>query len=469
MKKYLFGLLVISLILAGPIYSQATGSGTDTNTETEEDDQSIITRTEAMEFELKEGQRYVFPEQFRGGDPDHSLVHVLEDVEYERHEHSLVYVGDPGSASNGGTWEDDPNISWTTIKKNQDGTMPDGTDEDSSNVADDNNNKAACTETMQAPGEYCVVNSGARKEDPDDPEETEVGGGDSSSTGTSTSTESVTGTSTSTETTEGNGDGKNGKDKDEKKTRTVLTRQTLGVIVHDCTVPDVWVAFKEGAGNAEIDMYAEGNKLENELFDKMKDTAGEPFSDKASDYEEVSYLFIDEGSVENKERDKEPWNKTVRVTTAGSMFNESNSLEIKDETIDTALVSEETQLRTLPLIYNKDDESKNEKLPCVFVRRNVPFVVAAASIDNGSDRVQSTKNGEGKEIVSRLENEDGTEISKQNGAYMFRVANYPRASYKDQPNYFYVARVEDAEGNETLIKIPLYVINSNASFETSAK
>ena len=464
MKKYLFGLLVISLILAGPIYSQATGSGTDTNTDTEdENDGGIVTRTEVMEFQLKDGQRYVFPEKFRGGDPDHTKVHVLEDVEYERHEHSLVYVGDAGSASNGGTWDDDPNISWTTTKQNPDGTWPEGTEDDANSVADNNNNQAACTETMEAPGEYCVVNSGARSEDPKTEEEEDVGAPEDSGSSTGTNT----GTNTDTDSDEDDGG---------PKSRTVLTRQELGVTVHDCTVPDVWVAFKEGAGNAEIDMYAEGNKLENELFDKMKETAGEPFSDKESDYEEVSYLFIDEGSVENKERDKEPWNKTARVTTAGSMFNENNSLEIKDQTMDTICYDNDTQLRSLPLVYS-EDESNNEKLPCVFVRRNVPFVVAAASIDNGTDRIQSTKAGknvddvlkEGQEIKVELENGNGDKIEKQNGAYIFRVANYPRASYKDQPNYFFCARSVDAEGNKTLIKVPLYVINSNASFETSAK
>ena len=180
-------------------------------------------------------------------------------------------------------------------------------------------------------------------------------------------------------------------------------------------------------------------------------------------------MFIDEGSIENKERDKEPWDKTVRVTTAGAMFNESNSIEIIENTLDTKLLDKD-QRRFIDLVYDKNNPNKT---PCVFIRRNVPFVVSAASIDNGTDRVQSTEDKNEKKIdfgiVKEDKNGNKTRIDRQDGAYLFRVANYPRASYEDQPEYYFEAFSEDLEGNQTIIKLPLYVINSNASFETSAK
>ncbi len=474
MKKYLFGLLVISLILAGPIYSQATGSGTntdsnsvtDTNTDTDTNE-SILPDSVKMDLGIKK-QKGVLGEEYLGGDPDHTLVHVLEDVEYERHEHSLIYTGDAGnSIASGSNFGNDPAVSWTTTKRNPDGTWPDGTADANAaanTIIDNNNNSAACTERMEAPGEYNICNSGARDVSEPSQEEDVVGGGDS-----------ATNTNTSTNTdpdSEGEGEG----EKTTPKKKTVTAEQNLGVIVHDRTVPDVWVAFKEEAGTSDIENLKEDNDFATKVFLQMKEkdddeerAAAEPFSSKESDFEEVSYLFIDEGSLKSKERDKEPWNKTVRVTTAGAMFNESNSIEIKSETLDTeSLGEEDSDVRRV--FINK--ELTGDKTPCVFVRRNVPFVVTAASVDNGTDRVQSTRDKDDNIITYGIEKEENsttTKVGKQNGAYIFRVANYPRTTYKDQPEYYFSAYVADTEGNQTVLKIPVYVINSNASFETSGK
>ncbi len=461
MKKYLFGFIILSLILAGPIYSQAT-SGDDNatnteNTEETEENKSLVPDSVPMDLQIKEGQRYVFPETYRGGDPDSTLVHVLEDVEYERHEHALIYVGDAEALAKGAEFEDDPNIVWNTKKKNGDGDYEDakGKGPDDDGTGDNNNNKATCTEKMDEPGDYQICNSGARNVSEPTEEDEDVGIG-------GTDEEMASASKKDDDDGEGEGD-----DKDEDKdTKTVTSSQTLGVIVHDCTAPDVWIAFKEGAGKANIDMYAQGNILENQMFDKMKETKGEPFSDNASDYEEVSYLFIDEGSIENKERDKEPWNKTARVTTAGSMFNEKGRCEIETNTINSLLIDEETQLRLVRV-----DDSDENKISGIYVRKNVPFVFAAASVDNGTERIQSTKNsvkkGE-KEIECRIENAgDNSVVQKENGAYMFRVANYPRASFGDQPDYVFVAASEDAEGNITEVRLPIYIVDTNAAFETT--
>ena len=48
------------------------------------------------------------PATFRGGDPDSGLVHCLEDVYYEKHEHSLIYKESAEDLAEGAKFESDP-------------------------------------------------------------------------------------------------------------------------------------------------------------------------------------------------------------------------------------------------------------------------------------------------------------------------------------------------------------------------
>jgi hypothetical protein len=102
---------------------------------------------------------------------------------------------------------------------------------------------------------------------------------------------------------------------------------------------------------------------------------------------------------------------------------------------------------------------EGKSLKGVFVRRNVPFVVAAVSTDNGNKRATAG------EVEVKIVYADGTEVEKDGDAYLFRVPNYPRADYEDQPEYFFTTSAADEDGNMTTIRMPLYVVNTQAAFE----
>ena len=445
MKKNLFVLLVISLLIAGPIFS-AANTGTDTNTSTDtstegstSNGESLVPDNVAMTLDFKDNAN-VMPNTFRGGDPDSSLVHCLEDVYYEKHEHSLIYSENASDVTPGSTFESDPNITWTTSKKDADGNF--------TCLGSKNTNMAKDGGTLYEPGEYQIGNSGARQVN--EPTE-EV----KTLTDTSTSTSTGTGTGTGTGTSTGTSTGTNTETTSTKEPKTVTSNQTMGVLVHDCTSPDLWVAFQEGAGN--VDMAASEHELKQNIYTKVLTTMGRPFSSDEKDYEEESYIFIDEG--ESSERNKEPWNKTARVTIAGAMFNENGAVKYNSGVVQSGLLDKNDQTRQVHVSAIEE----NGLLKGIFVRRNVPFIFAAVSVDNGDERVAPT------DVEARIEKGNASVVEKIDNAYLFRVPNYPRKEYEDQPNYFFVAKAEDKSGNLTTIKIPLYVINSNASFETSSK
>lgn len=454
MKKYLLLLLIVALAFSGAIYAAKndmppaandvkTDNEVDTANKEDEAVKSKVPDSAAMTLGMAdkdedgnkvENSEFVMPATFRGGDPDSSLVHCLEDVEYQKHEHSIVYSEDANDVASGSSFASDPNITWTTSKKNENG--------DFDTVKEDKTNMAAHGGAINTPGEYAIGNSGSRSvsepveevkeltEDPDkDPNKEPNKDGE-----------------------EGKGDG----------TKTVTAQQTMGVIVHDCTPPDLWVAFQEDAGN--VDMAESEFKLKEKIYEKIKNNLGRPISPNDTDYEETSYIFVDEGATED--RDKKPWEKTSSLTIAGPLFNEYGSVVKPDNSklVKSSFADEEKVLvKTEITIDENDKEFKG-----IFVRRNVPFVFAAISVDNTDERKAPT------EVVAQIESSDGTVIDKQEGeSYMFRVPNYPRSEYKDQPEYYFYAKAVDkagdkeGEGNYTEIKIPVYVVNSAASFEVS--
>ena len=449
MKKNLFVFLVISLLIATPIFSAAntntdtntnTNTSTDTSTEgTTSNGESLVPDSVPMSLDFKDNAN-VMPSTFRGGDPDSSLVHCLEDVYYEKHEHSLIYSENANDVASGSSFKSDPNITWTTSKKDADGNY--------NTLSSQNTNMAHDGGTLYEPGEYQIGNSGARQVD-EPTEQVKTLTDTSTSTGTSTGTN--TGTNTSTGTSTGTATSTN----TAQDPKTVTSNQTMGVLVHDCTSPDLWVAFQEGAGS--VDMAASEHELKQNIYTKVLTTMGRPFSSNEKDYEEESYLFVDEG--EGSERNKEPWNKTARVTIAGPMFSENGAVNYNSGVVPSGLLDKDNQTRQVH-VSATDEKSV---LKGIYVRRNVPFIFAAVSVDNGDDRVAPT------DVEARIERSDASVVEKNDSAYLFRVPNYPRHEYEDQPNYFFVAKAEDKSGNVTTVKIPLYVVNSNASFETSSK
>ena len=451
MKNYLFGLLIIGLVLQSASFADtstktdtqtstqtstvtetATETGTETETETSAS-KSLVPDNVAMNLNFASDDN-VMPANFRGGNPDSELVNCLEDVYYEKHEHSLIYSGDANDVASGSSFESDPNITWTTQKKNGDGNFE--------SIESENTNMARNGGTLYSPGEYQIGNSGARQVN-EPPEEVTTLTDTSTSTGTGTDTGTGTGTDTGA--------------------KTVTSNQTMGVVVHDCTPPDIWIAFQEGAGT--VDMATTELELQQAIYTKIIETKGRPFSDSTNDYQDVSYLFIDEGSSEDRE--KEPWNKTSTVTMAGAMFNEAGVVEITTGKVKSGLIDKEDQTRQTHVSAKTDndnsEDNKDNNTGPLYVRRNVPFIFAAIGTDNGDERKQPTT------VEARIEKADGSVVEKTDNAYLFRVPNYPRETYKDQPDYYFVAKAVDNSNNITTIRIPLYVVDSSASFESSGK
>lgn len=232
--------------------------------------------------------------------------------------------------------------------------------------------------------------------------------------------------------------------------KTVTANQAMGVLVHDVTAPDMWIAFQEGAGN--IDMAATEQELKNKMVEKIVSNLGRPFSQKAEEYEEASYVFVDEGTAD--ERNMEPWKKTARLSVAGALFNDRGAPKFETKTVESKTLSEEAMTRQIHVAGGEDEALKG-----VFVRRNVPFIFAAMSVDNGNNR------GNTAEVACRIETADGKEVEKDGKAYLFRVPNYPRDEYKDQPEYFFVSKAMDKSGNLTTVRMPLYIVNIQAAFE----
>ncbi len=374
---------------------------------------------------------YVLPEGFRGGDPDSSLVHCLEDVYYEKHEHSLIYNPEASALAEGAEFESEPNITWETKVKDADGNFK--------TLSTQNTNMAADGGKFFAPAEYQIGNHGAR----------EVGGGESGAEDVTEGTEPEEGAGGEGDDTALVGEEGTTEEGGGAESKTVTAEQNMGVLVHDCTAPDMWVAFQEGAG--KVDMAETEEELKKDMARQIVMNLGRPFSNNAEDFEKASYLFLDEG-VED-ERNLEPWKKTARLSIAGALFNERGAPKFESGTLTSQ--------------PNKDDYRSqvhvaggpDKTLKGVFVRRNVPFIFAAMAVDNGDGRADVA------DAACKIELEDGDDVEKTENAYLFRVPNYPRDKYADQPEYYFVAKAKDAEGNLTTIRMPLYVVDTQAAFE----
>ncbi|MGM0598909.1 MAG: hypothetical protein ACQETH_03720, partial [Candidatus Rifleibacteriota bacterium] len=233
------------------------------------------------------------------------------------------------------------------------------------------------------------------------------------------------------------------------ESKTVTAEQNMGVKVHDCTSPDLWVAFQEGAGS--VDMAETEEELKQNMTEKIIANLGRPFSTKEEDYEEASYLFLDEGKQD--ERDVEPWKKTARLSIAGPLFNDKGAVKFESGVVNAG--QDEETFKTK--VHVSGDSNKG--LSGVYVRRNVPFIFAAMAIDNGDGRASLG------EVACKLEYADGTDVPENENGYMFRVPNYPREEYKDQPEYVFVAAAKDKDGNTSTVRMPLFVVDTRASFQ----
>jgi len=431
MKKFGVFLVVFAVFFSFAVVISAQEENNDDAAADEATEQAAeIPGSVDMTLEMKPN-KFVMPANFRGGDPDRGLVNALEDVFYEQHEHSILYKEDAGEVAEGATFEGDPNITWDTKVKDADGNFQ--------TVSSVNTNMAGNGGKFFAPGEYQIGNGGARQ----------VGGGEGAEDVATGNEDDEDGGAAGGNQTDEALVGENGETA-EGGAKTVTANQAMGVLVHDVTAPDMWIAFQEGAGN--IDMATTEQELKNKMVEKIVANLGRPFSQKAEEYEDASYVFVDEGTSD--ERNLEPWKKTARLSVAGALFNDRGAPKFETKTVESKTLSEENMTRQIHVAGGEDEALKG-----VFVRRNVPFIFAAMSVDNGNNR------GSTAEVACRIETADGKEVEKDGKAYLFRVPNYPREEYKDQPEYFFVSKAMDKSGNLTTVRMPLYIVNIQAAFE----
>jgi hypothetical protein len=418
-----FVLVLAVLLVCTGIYAV---SGAESTTEAATEEETTIPDSTDMTLGVVESE-FVMPEGFRGSDAPSEDIHWLEDVGYLMAENSNLYNTDGAALAENAEFEGPPNITWTISSQDDSGTMqPESVD---------NNNVASKPCNITEPGYYEVHNGGARQV-------SDSGGAveDDSTEGGEGAGE---GSATTGETGEEGGEGAGG------ETKTVTAQQRSGIHVHDCTSPDLWVAFQEGAGM--VDMAETEEQLKNQMVEKMVSNLGRPFSTNAEDYEEASYLFIDEG--EEAERNAIPWEKTARLSIAGALFNERGAPKFESGVLP-AKIDKEDYKNAVTIVGG---EGKN--LKGVYVRRNVPFIFAAMATDNGNKRASAGL------AVPQIVFADGKEVEKEGNGYLFRVPNYPREKYPDQPEYFFTVFTADKDGNSTSVKMPLYVVDTQAAFE----
>ena len=405
MNKKLLGLFCTLAVFSSCfIYAQEAGNN-NTNKNIQAD----------MELNMPSGEG----EGFRGSDG--SSRQYLEDCPYKASENSLIYQKGGTKTDNGQKLKGSAQVSWTITDDN-----------DENNVKSNPSNKTSNSCDFTDPGSYKVHNSGSRQL-------SDAGG--ASKTGN---------------------DGKGGTGGN-KTTGIATANQVTAVTVHDVTAPDVWVAFEECVGN---DFANTEEELSNKMVENLLAKAGEPFvtQDNYKDIEGTSYIFVDEGAVSASQRNKLPEEKTVRYTVCGSLFDENGVPTLKGDVIPTKLLNEQDKTQQAVVEGGK----KNEVFKGVYVRRNVPFIALVRSVDNG-DKRKSVGSKEEDGVTFTIKDSNGEKVMPdENGAYMFRIPNYPRADYEDQPDYYFEATAQDVSKNLTKITGPIYVVNSSASFEGSS-
>lgn len=440
MRHFLLILSAVCVVLAQP----AMSAGAETS-ETAQPTTGTTSAIQSPEMNLQFND--ALPANFRGGDPDSGEVHVLEDQPYKRQEHTLLYEETPQAmgASAGAKFDGPPTVNWTTDQVDANGTVQ--------TIANDNNNSATSESEFPEPGNYRVGNSGARQV-------SDSGGGASSTAGVDSGSHTEGTVNTGAEGTVNTGvEGTvntgvagtvntGGNASDTTIRQRITSTQTSGVVCHDVTSPNVWAVFQEAAGNTQavLDEAVLKQKLGEQLL------AGKGQFDQATAVPEslkgTSMLAISEFPI-----NKKPAEKTAVVTVKGPLFNEIGKDETKvAATIGMKVLDAEAQTRLTEV-------GATDSLKGIFVRRNVPFIVSALGTDNG-DKCTSLA-----EASCRIETKDGVEVDKEGDSFMFRVPNYPRTEYADQPEYVFVMEGADKDGNKTLVRLPLYVVNTQMAVE----
>lgn len=438
------------------------------------------------------------PANFRGGDPDDELVHCLEDTYYKKQEHTLIYADDINELTENedAYYSSEPNMKWTL--KDAEGNV----------LEETNTNIATNGGTFQVPGEYTIGNSGARQVSETKQDETTETTETTKKTVTAQQesgviVHDVTSPDIWVGLAELNGDEK---DSDVSNAKKDLVNNMKARIVSSEAEqktkniqksmksedePDDEANAAKDAADAAAGLQKEEFKNELEKISQGHQS-GRAYTQaemRAADNDKdcwlnnKSFLFIDEGITakdNTNERNLKPTTKTARITTTGSMFNEDGGngytsvrtmaqlLDKKDYTWLVQLNPADTKSEYVVDESRGEDKvdgsaQMREKVPGLFVKRNVPFYFAAVATDNGDRRATA------KEVEVLLYDEKRNEIKpEKNGSYMFKTANYPRADFPEQSVCTLFARATDADGNTTEFALPVYVLDSQSSYSLEA-
>jgi len=403
-----------------PVYGQEG----DTATETPALPSSVDMSLGAVNSEM------AMPEGFRGQETEEGDLRWLEDVGILMAENSDLYNIDANAIAESASFEGPPNINWEIKKEDESGNL--------NTESSENTNVASNPCNITDPGYYQVHNGGARQVSTAGGAEDAVGGTDEEAGGEAGGSSTDTAGNTGDEGGAASGDA-----------QTVTAQQRIGIQVYDCTAPDVWIAFQEGAGT--VDMAASEEALKAQMVDRIIENLGKPFSTDAKDFEDASYIFIEEGK--DDERNSIPWEKTARLSIAGTLFNERGAPKYESGKL-SSIIDKKEYTNHVSVVGGEDKSVKG-----VYVRRNVPFIIAAVSTDNGNKRASAG------EVEVKIVDANDQEVARDGDAYLFRVPNYPREEYKDQPDYFFTTQAADKDGNMTTIRMPLYIVNTQAAFE----
>lgn len=399
-----------------PVYSQTDSDAAET---ADTADEVVIPGSVDMSLGVADDQ-FVMPENFRGKEIEEGDQQWLEDVGYLMAENSDLYNVDAGAIAESAQFKGAPNINWEIKKEDEDGNL----NTESSN----NTNVASNPCNITDPGYYQVHNGGARQV-------STAGGAEGDAVADS----------------DGGDEGDDEGEEASGDAQTVTAQQRIGIQVNDCTAPDVWIAFQEGVGSIASTMAETEEALKAFMISKFTENMGQPFSTDVKDFENASYIFLEEGKDE--ERNSIPWEKTARLSIAGTLFNDRGLPKYESGKL-ASQINDKDYTNHVNVV-----EAEGKSTKGVYIRRNTPFIIAAISADNGNKRATIG------DVEVKIFDADRKEVAKNGEAYLFRVPNYPRTEYKDQPDYFFTASATDKDGNTTTIRMPLYVVNTQAAFE----